>query len=300
MSALLQHPQIQVVAVCDPNTFSTDYLDWSPEGIKNGIRSTLGDPGWGKSLKGIPGGRMVAQEYVERYYAKNKPSGNFKGVAAYEDFHELLTKTEDLDAVKIMTPDHLHATIAIAAMYREKAVITHKPIANRMQEGRLTIETARKLGAITHLLAWNDRPQYQLIKQWIDEGVIGTLKEIHNWSFRPVWPQWPTNPTGEVAIPEGFNWDLWLGPVPHRPYHPNYTHNVFRGWYDFGGGSIADMGHYSLFPLFEALGKEQGIKYAKLHRDVIARFGRFPHRNAVLGRQTTEAEKAHLDEHGGF
>lgn len=52
--------------------------------------------------------------------------------------------------------------------------------------------------------------------------------------------------------------------------------------------------------LFEALGKEQGIKYAKLHRDVIARFGRFPHRNAVLGRQTTEAEKAHLDEHGGF
>ena len=46
----------------------------------------------------------------------------------------------------------------------------------------------------------------------------------------------------------------WLGPVPDRPYHPNYTHNVFRGWYDFGGGSIADMGHYSLFPLFSTLG----------------------------------------------
>ncbi|MCK5210123.1 MAG: hypothetical protein KAQ79_18940, partial [Cyclobacteriaceae bacterium] len=55
-------------------------------------------------------------------------------------------------------------------------------------------------------------------------------------------------------IPKGFNWELWLGPVPDMPYHPNYTHNVFRGWYDFGGGSIADMGHYSLFPLFRAFG----------------------------------------------
>jgi hypothetical protein len=55
-------------------------------------------------------------------------------------------------------------------------------------------------------------------------------------------------------VPPGFNWDLWLGPVPARPYHPNYTHAVFRGWYDFGAGSIADMGHYSLFPLFLSFG----------------------------------------------
>jgi hypothetical protein len=53
-------------------------------------------------------------------------------------------------------------------------------------------------------------------------------------------------------VPKGFDWSLWLGPVPDRPYHPNFTHAVFRGWYDFGGGSIADMGHYSLFPLFLA------------------------------------------------
>lgn len=69
-----------------------------------------------------------------------------------------------------------------------------------------------------------------------------------------MWPQWQSEPADKPPVPDGLNWDLWLGPVPDRPYHPNYTHAVFRGWYDFGAGSIADMGHYSLFPLFLKLG----------------------------------------------
>jgi hypothetical protein len=92
------------------------------------------------------------------------------------------------------------------------------------------------------------------MKAWMDAGLIGDLQEIHNWSYRPVWQQWTSRPTASQPIPEGFNWQLWLGPVPDMPYHKQYTHNVFRGWYEFGGGSIADMGHYSLFPLFETLG----------------------------------------------
>ena len=254
MPGLLQHPDLQVVAVCDPVKVSTDYLDWSAHGIRNGIRNTLGAPEWGAGYQGIPGGRDIGQEYVEKYYGKNKPSGAYKGCTAYEDYRELLENEKDLDVIKIMTPDHLHARIAIDAMQKGKHVITHKPIANRMHEARKTIETAEKTEVITHLLAWSDRPEPALIKQWIDDGVIGELKEIHNWSFRPVWPQWTSIPTEKPPVPKGFNWDLWLGPVPDRSYHPNYTHNVFRGWYEFGGGSIADMGHYSLFPLFRALG----------------------------------------------
>jgi hypothetical protein len=88
---------------------------------------------------------------------------------------------------------------------------------------------------------------------WISEGAIGTLREIHNWSNRPVWPQYATIPTDKPPVPDGFDWDLWLGPEAERPYHPNYTHMVFRGWYDFGGGSMADMGHYSLWTVFNAL-----------------------------------------------
>jgi hypothetical protein len=253
MTELIANPKIQIVTVCDPNKKSTDYIDWSANGIRNGIRKALEDQSWGEEYKGIPGGRDIGQEFVNRYYAKDKNS-KFKGCTSYEDFRELLEKEKDIDALKIMTPDHLHATISIAAMKKGKQIVIHKPIANRMAELKLTIETARKTGVGTHLLAWSKRPGNDLVKKWIQEGAIGTLKEIHNWSFRPVWPQWTTVPQDTPPVPKDFNWDLWLGPVPNRPYHPNYTHCVFRGWYDFGGGSIADMGHYSLWHMFLTLG----------------------------------------------
>lgn len=254
MTNLITDPEIQIVAVCDPNKFTTDYVDWSFNDIRDSIRNALGDESWGEGLKGIPGGRDIGQEFVQKYYGKSKPSGTYSGCTSYEDFRELLEKEKDINAIKIMTPDHLHATVAIASMKKGKHVVTHKPIANRIHEFRLTAETARKTGLSTHLLAWSQRSGYDVVKKWISNGVIGTLKEIHNWSNRPVWPQWQSNPTDTPPVPKDFNWDLWLGPVPHRPYHPNYTHAVFRGWYDFGGGSIADMGHYSLFPLFLTFG----------------------------------------------
>jgi predicted dehydrogenase len=149
-----------------------------------------------------------------------------------------------------MTPDHLHATIAIAAMKKGKHVMMHKPIANRLEESRLVIETARRTKVATHFLPASDGGNIRQIKGWIDGGAIGTLREIHNWSNRPVWPQYPTIPTDTPPIPKGFDWKLWLGPSLDRPYHPHYTHAVFRGWYEFGGGALADMGHYSLWPVF--------------------------------------------------
>jgi len=272
MPGLLENPDIQVVAVCDANKFTTNYLDWSPHGIRNLIRRTLDEPEWGAMYQGIPGGRDIGKEFVEKFYGVNKPSGEYKGCKSYEDYRELLDKEKDVDAIKIMTPDHHHAYLAIAAMKKGVHVITHKPIANRISEGKLAIDLAKKSKVKTHLLAWSERPQYNLILDWIKDGVIGTLKEIHNWSYRPVWEQWPSRPKDTPPVPEGFNWQLWLGPVPDMPYHPHYTHNVFRGWYDFGGGSIADMGHYSLFPLFQTFGINKppvGAKaYGTTHRYV--------------------------------
>jgi hypothetical protein len=254
LPGMLQNPELQVVAVCDVNKFTTDYLDWSPHGLRDSIRNTLDDPEWGSQYKGIAGGRDIGKEYVETYYGKNQPSGTYKGCKSYEDYRELLEKEPDIDVIKIMTPDHHHAYLAVAAMNKGKHVISHKPIANRMSEGRIAIETAKKSKVKTHLLAWSERPEYGLILNWINDGVIGNLQQIHNWSYRPVWEQWPTRPKESKPIPKGFNWELWLGPVPDLPYHPYYTHNRFRGWYDFGGGSIADMGHYSFFPLFLTFG----------------------------------------------
>ena len=268
MPELLENPNVQVVAVCDVNKFSTDYLDWSSQGILNGIRRTLGDSNWGKFIKGIPGGRDFTQKVVEDYYAKNLKEASYKGVKSYEDYRELLAKESDIDVVKLMTPDHHHGWMAMEAMKKGIHVVTHKPISNRLIEGRKVIAGATKYDVLTHLLAWSEKPTYHLIKKWIDDGVIGKLKEIHNWSFRPVWPQYLGKPKEEKPIPEGFNWELWLGPEKDRPYHPNYTFNVFRGWYDFGGGSIADMGHYSLFPLFQILGIDTPPLSAKAYGSV--------------------------------
>src|SRR6476659_238943 len=155
MCELIANPKLQMVAVCDPNKKSTNYVDWSPNGIRDDIRKALGDPNWGSDLNGIPGGRDVGKEFVEKFYAKSTDSGNYKGCASYANFRELLEKEKDFDAVKIMTPDHLHATVSIAAMKKGKHIVIHKPIANRMYEAKLSINTAKETGISTHLLAWS-------------------------------------------------------------------------------------------------------------------------------------------------
>jgi hypothetical protein len=258
MVDLLPLPQVQVVAVCDPNKDSRDYVDWSKDGLRSSLAACLGKPEWRKGA-GIPGGREVARELVELYYAGKSDSGNYKGCRSYVDFRELLEAEKDLDAVKIMTPDHLHATIAIAAMKKGKRVLMHKPIANRVQEARLLIETARQTKVATHFIPATSGEQVAVAVKWIKDGAIGNLSEVHNWSNRPVWPQYATIPTDQPPVPQDFDWDLWLGPSLPRPYHPHYTHAVFRGWYEFGGGSLADMGHYSLWRVFRELNLDAPI-----------------------------------------
>jgi len=250
MLDMLAMPEVQIVAVCDPVKDGNDYVDWSKDGLRASIGKTLGKPNWRQGAPGIPGGRDVAKEVAETYYANQRASDKFKGCAAYADFRELLEKEKDVDAVKIMTPDHLHATIAIAAMKKGKHVTVHKPLANRVHEARLVIETARTTKVATHFLPASPGETIRLMAGWIKDGAIGTLRQVHNWSNRPVWPQYATIPTGTPSVPKDFDWDLWLGPSLPRPYHPHFTHAVFRGWYEFGGGPIADMGHYSLWPVF--------------------------------------------------
>jgi hypothetical protein len=253
MLPLLASTDIQIVAVCDPNKSPVGYRDWSPNGIVNQIRKATGKSDWSCGDGVIPGGRDVGKNVVETFYANQRPDGKFKGCAAYADYRELLDKEKDVNAVKIMTPDHLHGVISIAAMKKGKHVIMHKPIANRLKEARAVIEAARATGVATHFMPWDSNGSMEQVMAWIKDGSIGTLREVHNWTNRPVWPQYATLPTDTPPVPEGFEWNLWLGPEAERPYHPDYTHMVFRGWYDFGGGSMADMGHYSLWTVFRAL-----------------------------------------------
>jgi len=258
MTGLLATPDIQVVAVCDPNKDSDDYVDWSRDGLRKSIANAIGKPDW-RSGQAIPGGRDVGAEMTDLYYANKRASDRFKACAKYADFRELLEKEKGLDAVKIMTPDHLHATIALAAMKAGKRVLLHKPLANRLKEARQVIETARQTGVATHFIPSSSGGDVSISAQLIRAGAIGKLLEIHNWSNRPVWPQYATLPADTPPVPKDFDWNLWLGPSQERPYHPNYTHAVFRGWYEFGGGAIADMGHYSLWRVFAEFGLDAPV-----------------------------------------
>lgn len=252
---LLGVPEIQVVAVCDPNKEARGYRDWGVNYLRDEVRKALKKQDWTPGGDNtIPGGRENGKNIVDTYYAAMRPDQKFKGCTSYADPRELLEKEKGLDAVKIMTPDHLHGVLAMAAIKRGKHVLMHKPLSNRLLEGKKTIELAQKNPkVITHLIPWDANGSMDRVMAWINAGAIGHLTEVHNWTNRPVWPQYAELPTDKPPVPEGFNWDLWLGPEADRPYHPNYTHMVFRGWYDFGGGAMADMGHYSLWTVFNAL-----------------------------------------------
>ena len=173
MIGMLSVPDIRIAAVCDPVKGGHDYVDWSRDGNRSAIGEAMGKPDWRRGTPGIPGGRDVAKELIETVYARDRQSQKYSGCATYADFRELLDREKDIDAVKIMTPDHLHATVAIAAMRKGKHVMVHKPLANRLHEGRLVVETARRSRVATHFLPASDGANIRRMKAWVDDGAIG-------------------------------------------------------------------------------------------------------------------------------
>lgn len=178
----------------------------------------------------------------------------------YRDFRVMLEKEKDFDAVIISTPDHTHAPAAMAAMQLGKHVYCEKPLTHTVYEARRLAEMAKQTGSITQMgnqgMAFEGNRQ---TAEWIASGAIGTVREVHAWSDRPthhgkiMWPQGIERPTDTPTVPDTLDWDLWLGPAPHRPYHPAYVPFAWRGWWDFGSGGLGDMGIHNLAPVFLAL-----------------------------------------------
>ena len=120
---LLDIPELQIIAVCDPQKSATGYLDWSKDGLRDEIRKKLNNPGWKSGGDNtVPGGRDNGKVIIDEYYRKLRPEQKLNGCNAYADFRELFEKEKGLDAVKVMTPDHLHGVIASAAIKRGKHI----------------------------------------------------------------------------------------------------------------------------------------------------------------------------------
>lgn len=274
LAALLEFDEIQVVAVCDVNRESADYLSWN----------------WSQGRDTRRGGREPARLAVDGHYAARNRSGRGTGCRAYADYRELLA-SEDVDAVVVSTPDHTHAGITLAALNRGKHVYCEKPLTWSVAEARQVAEAARRAGVATQLGNHGQASEEaRITREWIAEGAIGAVREVQVWSPARFW-QWPEGegrPPETPPVPSGLAWDLWLGPAPERPYHPAYHPWTWRNWWDFGTGLLGDLGCHKLSTVFKALelGPPSSIEASstKLGTEiyplgVIARFD-FPARGA--------------------
>jgi predicted dehydrogenase len=172
----------------------------------------------------------------------------------YRDFRVMLEKEKNIDAVVVATPDHVHAVAAMTAIRMGKHVYVEKPMAHSIQEVRRLTEEARKAGVATQMgIQGHAAETMRLLKEWLDDGAVGTIREVEAWTPHAVWPQGIDRPKETPPVPDTLDWDLWLGPAPERPYHPAYLPQTWRGWWDFGTGAMGDMGCHMLDPVFYAL-----------------------------------------------
>ena len=178
----------------------------------------------------------------------------FPDARVYQDYRQMLDREADLDAVVIATPDHTHAVIAMEALKRGKHVYCEKPLTRTVAEARALATAAREEGVATQMGNQGHAGEgTRQIREWLEAGVIGTVREVHYWTNRPIWPQAIERPTEAHHAPPGLDWDLFLGPAPYRPYHPAYHPFRWRGWWDYGTGALGDIACHSMDAAFWAL-----------------------------------------------
>ncbi len=174
----------------------------------------------------------------------------------YKDFRVMLDRQKDFDAAIVATPDHSHAVIAMAVIQNGKHVYVQKPMAHSVYEARVLTEAARKHKVVTQMgNQGHSGDGARSMCEWIADGAIGAVREVHAWTNRPVWPQGVEvdRPKETPPVPASLDWDLWIGPAPYRPYHPTYHPGTWRAWWDFGTGSLGDLGCHILDAPFWAL-----------------------------------------------
>jgi predicted dehydrogenase len=184
----------------------------------------------------------------------------FPGAKTYSDFRKLLEElAPKIDAVVVSTPDHTHAAAAVMAMRLGKPVYCQKPLAHSPYEARLMRETAAERKLATQMgNQGTSHPGFRSGIELIRSGAIGPVREVHVWTNRPFkyWKQAPdivARPKEEPPVPPHIAWDLFLGPAPERPYNPVYHPHDWRGWWDFGTGSLGDMACHTTNLPFMAL-----------------------------------------------
>jgi predicted dehydrogenase len=216
--------------------------------------AVIGVGGRGRAnLNGIAGENVVALCDVDANNLR-RAAARFPRARTFADFRRMLDGMgKQIDAVVVSTPDHTHAPAAAMALRRGKHCYCEKPLTHSVHECRTLIELARKGKCVTQMgTQIHAGGNYRRAVEIVRAGTIGPVREVHVWHTVSYGGQ--RRPKDTPPVPKHLSWDLWLGPAPHRPYHPCYVPGRWRGWWDFGCGGLGDFGcHYMDLP-FWALG----------------------------------------------
>lgn len=211
--------RVQIVAVCDVNRESSGY--WN----------------------GGVAGRDPAKRLIEGHYAKNKPSGEYKGCDGYVDFRDVLGR-KDIDAVEVCTPDHWHAIPVIEACKAGKDIYCQKPLSLTIAEGRAMSDAVKKHNRIFQ--TGSQQRSDSNFRRACELVLNGRIGKVHTVRVGLPGGRPDFGKTGDrkkpEKVPEGFEYDRWLGPAPEAPYAPARCHVNFRWIYDYSGGQVTDWG----------------------------------------------------------
>ena len=206
------------------------------------------------NLRGMLPENIIGLCDVDWNYAENCFK-EFPDVKKYKDWRIMFDELgKEMDAVMVATSDHTHAIIAATALTMGKHVYCQKPLTHSIYESRLLTRLAAKHKVATQMgNQANSGDGVRQLCEWIWNGEIGEVREVHAWTDRPIWPQGLQRPKETMKAPKTLDWDLFIGPAPMRPYHEIYTPWNWRGWWDFGTGAFGDMACHVLDPIYQAL-----------------------------------------------
>lgn len=181
--------------------------------------------------------------------------GLFPGAARYRDYRQMLNERgDDIDAVIVTTPDHTHFPAALMAVEMGKHVYVQKPLCHTISEVRALKAAVAKAGVVSQMgNQGHSNEGTRLLKEWVEAGVIGDVREVHTWTNRPIWPQGMTPPADDPVVPPTMDWNLWLGVAPARGYSSKIAPFNWRGYWDYGCGALGDMGCHGMDAPFWAL-----------------------------------------------